>query len=72
MKKSTIQTILIILACLLFCLAGCKESHVQPRDYQIELTNDSLIIYDGSRRVGATKWEETPTALDSIFLNDNL
>lgn len=39
------------------------------RDYQIEITNDSLFIYDGSRLVGSEAWDGSK--LDSIFLKDN-
>lgn len=39
------------------------------RDYQIEITNDSLFVYDGSRLVGGEAWDNSK--LDSIFLKDN-
>ena len=30
MNRSTYQTIIIVLACLLFCLAGCKNANNKP------------------------------------------
>lgn len=72
MKKENLITIAIVLVTLLICMAGCKNKNIPQRDYQIELSQDSIKVFDGERYVGGTKWEQKPTALDSVFLNDNL
>lgn len=40
------------------------------RDYQIEVDNDSIYIYDVDRRVGATQWHDNQS-VDSIIEKDN-
>lgn len=42
---------------------------VKSRDYQIELTKDSIFVYDGERYIGAVKHSDNP--LDSLFAVDN-
>ncbi len=39
------------------------------REYQIELSMDSIIIYDGNRVVGSVAYGNSP--IDSVFLRDN-
>ena len=39
------------------------------RDYQIEVDNDSIYIWDGTREVGSASWGSG--AFDSLILNDN-
>lgn len=41
------------------------------REYQIELSNDSVYIYDGNRYVGSALWQDGCN-IDSVFLKDNL
>lgn len=47
------------------------EEALKPwlRDYQIELDNDSMYIWDGTREVGSAAWSNG--LIDSILLNDN-
>lgn len=40
--------------------------------YQIETFNDSIVIYDGERKVGVVKWEDKPTLFESVLMEDNL
>lgn len=60
-------------------IKNCTNSHLCPntietlkrlRDYQIELHNDTVWVYDGDRPVGSyiTNWKNQ---IDSIFLPDN-
>ncbi len=60
----------IILTGVILLLPKCHEEiPVQARDYQIEVNNDSLYLFDGERKVGATVWGNSP--LDSLILTDN-
>lgn len=49
-----------------------RVNAIDERDYQIELTQDSILIYDGERKVGSVKFTEYETPLDSLLLKDNL
>lgn len=52
--------------------AECPNVQHYLRDYQIELFNDTVWVYDADRLVGKytnTKWD---SQLDSILLKDNL
>lgn len=49
--------------------AECPNAKVVMKDYQIELSNDFIIIYDGNRVVGTLKYE---TSLGKMVLRDNL
>lgn len=44
------------------------------KDYQIELTNDSIMVFDGDRKVGTALWgdKDNHSEIEDIFLEDNL
>jgi hypothetical protein len=71
-KKDYTLTALLIpfLIAVISCLPGCYGTDkTTVRDYQIEVTNDSTIIYDGNRKVGSLPYEGSK--LDSIIDKDN-
>jgi hypothetical protein len=47
----------------------CTLKHVDPSEYQMIVTDDSAIIYDGKRFVGTIKLNGS---LDSLIIEDNL
>lgn len=55
--------------CLPGCYHGETSSKYRPREYQIEINNDSILVYDGERFVGGCEWGGGK--IDSIFLKDN-
>jgi hypothetical protein len=68
------QTILGAVALTLIVLACTTRTPVVPcqmLDYQIELHNDTVWIYDNGRYVGQyiTDWKQQ---IDTILLKDNL
>lgn len=40
------------------------------KDYQLDVYNDSTVIWDGDRRVSTLKFDEKQ-ALDSVIMDDN-
>ena len=40
------------------------------RDYQIEIVEDTILLYDGNRCVGKFAWEDS-TAFGQLLLGDN-
>ena len=73
------QTIFILAICLVSCMAENwsdnpdtkKEPNpVQLREYQIEVFNDSTVIWDGERHVITLPYDSTQ-ALDKAINNDN-
>jgi hypothetical protein len=45
---------------------------VQARDYQIDIVEDSLLIFDGNRYVGAVVFNwNNPAPIDSLIMADN-
>lgn len=84
MKKDCTIIALIIPAIMgvLSCLPGCYRNEiisgkdkkayliVPGRDYQIELEEDSILVFDGHRHVGTIPmWDNSP--LDSLLQKDN-
>lgn len=60
-------------------LNTCTESHLCPRaveaiehlrDYQLEVYEDSTVIFDGDRHVSTLRYDSTQ-ALDSVIMDDN-
>lgn len=57
---------------------GDKKPEIKPlinaRDYQIETFNDSIVIYDGNRKVGVARWndKDNHSEIEDIILEDNL
>lgn len=49
---------------------NCTGHGIAPRDYQIEVYNDTVWVYDGQRLVEryVTNWKGQ---IDSVLLNDN-
>ena len=47
------------------------DNPINPREYQIELENDNIFIYDGDRLVGTTPYDSTNLFVN-VFLKDNL
>lgn len=43
---------------------------MKPWQYQVEIDDDSMYIFDGARKVGSMNWARIP-AIDTIFLIDN-
>ena len=73
------QTIFILAICLVSCMAENwsdnpdtkKEPNpVQLREYQIEVFNDSTVIWDGERHV-ITLPHDSTQALDKAINQDN-
>lgn len=46
---------------------------VKPRDYQLDCYNDSVILYDGNRRVGIAMWSDSSkySPIEDLILEDN-
>lgn len=49
---------------------GSDTSKLQPRDYQLDVYEDSTVIWDGDRHVSTLKFNEKQ-ALDSVIMDDN-
>jgi len=56
--------------------SGCNDKETETpvkyaplRDYQIEVTQDSIYVFDGDRKVGAVAFGNTP--IDSLIMMDN-
>ena len=73
------QTLFILAICLVSCMAENwsdnpdtkKEPNpVQLREYQIEVFNDSTVIWDGERHVITLPYDSTQ-ALDKAINQDN-
>ena len=73
------QTIFILAICLVSCMAenwsdnpGTKKepNPIQLREYQIEVFNDSTVIWDGDRKVITLPYDSTQ-ALDKAINQDN-
>ena len=52
-----------------FIMCSRAPAKENLRDYQLELTGDSVKVYDGPRLVGAVPW--TNGKIDSVILTDN-
>lgn len=46
-----------------------KVQELYMRDYQMETTGDSIIIYDNARRVGAVKYDASK--ISNMIIDDN-
>lgn len=46
-----------------------EETVLPMRDYQIEIDNDSIYIFDENRHVGSAAWGDGQ--IDSVILKDN-
>ena len=73
------QTLIILAICLVSCMAENwsdnpdtkkQPNSVQLREYQIEVYNDSTVIWDGDRKVATLPYDSTQ-ALDKAINNDN-
>ena len=73
------NTLLILAICLFSCMAENwsdnpetkkEAAPIQLRDYQIEVTNDSTVIWDGDRKVITLPYDSTQ-ALDKAINQDN-
>jgi hypothetical protein len=61
---------IVVLGALVLSRYESKQNTpIYGGDYQIQLDNDSIYIYDGERRVGACTWSNNK--FDSILLIDN-
>lgn len=78
MKKSKNYLINALFIPLFFALLAsgafsCKDEktvkYAPLRDYQIELSKDSIYLFDGERKVGAIPFGDSP--IDSVIMNDN-
>ena len=61
---------------ILFCVAVYitikdtpKKNTPQLHEYQIDVDNDSIYLFDGNKYIGAAPWSDGK--LDSLILNDN-
>lgn len=62
---------LILCICVLASSCTVKETgECNSREYQIELYNDSTVIYDGERKVGVLLFDSTQ-AFDKLMIKDN-
>jgi len=73
------NTLFILAICLVSCMAENwsdnpdtkkQPNSVQLREYQIEVFNDSTVIWDGERHVITLPYDSTQ-ALDKAINNDN-
>jgi len=81
MKQKKDYTLLALFIPFMFALvasgafSGCNDAETKPvtyaplRDYQIEVTQDSIYLFDGDRKVGAVPFGNTP--IDSLIMKDN-
>lgn len=85
MKKDyTILTLLIcFLLAIAGSMVSCKNAAREPiynvkmcvqyvpaRDYQIDIVEDTLLIFDGNRLVGKIPFEDS-TSIGSLIVGDN-
>lgn len=58
----------------LLILFSCYQSHeCSKKEYQIEIDQNEVRVYDGKRLVGKYAPDfDNPSPIDSIFLKDNL
>lgn len=62
--------IIVVIATLCSCNDAETPVKYDPlRDYQIEVTQDSIYVFDGQRGVGALPFGNTP--IDSLIMKDN-
>lgn len=45
--------------------------YINARDYQIEIVEDSILLFDGNRLVGTLPFTDYKTPLDSLIMEDN-
>jgi len=70
--KPTIKYVVIILIAIL--IAVCMIALLpKQKDYQLDVGEDTIRVYDGSRYVGTIKLQDTSniTELDNLILLDN-
>ncbi len=51
------------------CITINRNYNINPRSYQIETYRDSIVLYDGSKRIGSYNYRNT--VLDSLITQDN-
>jgi hypothetical protein len=76
MKKLTLKSIafgLGIFALAVTIIALTPNKATYKRDYQIEVTQDKMEVWDGDRLVGGLPFYDTSniTALDNLIILDN-
>ena len=62
---------LITLAYSIFLVASSNKHTVHGKDYQLDIQNDTVYVYDNSRLVGKCAWDSDYT-LEDVIANDNL
>jgi len=76
MKKLTLKSIAFgvgIFALAVTIIAITPNKPTYKRDYQIEVTQDKMEVWDGDRLVGELPFYDTSniTALDNLIILDN-
>lgn len=72
-KDYTLLLLAIVFAICALCSCtneGIKVKYYPLRDYQLEVTQDSIYLFDGDSKVGAIPFGNSP--IDSVIMNDNL
>lgn len=72
-KDRSLLLVVALILCICVLAASCtvKETgECSSREYQIELYNDSTVIYDGERKVGVLLFDSTQ-AFDKLMIKDN-
>lgn len=61
----------IISTCVIIFMTLYPVQNVHPHEYQMDITDDSLDLFDGAVHIGTVKWD-TGSPLDSLIIEDNL
>jgi len=61
----------IIATCVIIFMALYPVQKIHPHEYQMDITDDSLYLFDGAVHIGTVKWD-TNSPLDSLIIEDNL
>lgn len=75
MKKNELLLLaafVFIVGTLVYVFINFNERHTKTSisDYQLNVTQDSIILIDQGRHVGSLTWEQA-NKIDSLIINDN-
>ena len=78
-----IKVILLLIVAIILTLCSCNRAYtekvyygyqiVRVRDYQLEIVEDSILVFDGKRHVGTIPFEMeySKSPLDILISEDN-